>query len=140
MQTERITIVLFTLFLLPSGQALRCYGCTGHDPSKPYNVISNNPACADGQFDATKLQVYSSNSNRFVCYAITYTNGASQVTQRYMTDLTSSRVGVERTTRTTFKGYYCPDELCNSEDTNAGALPCLAAPLLLLLTCLCSLR
>ncbi|XP_037798454.1 uncharacterized protein LOC119593568 [Penaeus monodon] len=99
-------------------QALRCYGCTGHDPTKPYDVISNNPACAEGQFDATQLQVYSSNSNRFLCYAITYTSGASQVTHRYMTDLTSSRVNAERTTRTTFEGYYCPEDLCNADNTS----------------------
>ncbi|XP_063598414.1 uncharacterized protein LOC134774975 [Penaeus indicus] len=142
MQTEKIKIMLFALFFLPKGQALRCYGCTGHDPTKPYDVISNNPACADGQFDATKLQVYSSNSNGFVCYAITYTAGASQVTQRYMTDLTRSRVTAERTIRTTFEGYYCPEELCNGGSTSAGVTRCLAAPLLLLLLmliCLSSL-
>ncbi|XP_047478413.1 uncharacterized protein LOC125031576 [Penaeus chinensis] len=143
MQTEIIKIMLFALFFLPKCQALRCYGCTGHDPTKPYDIISNNPACADGQFDATRLQVYSSNSNRFVCYAITYTTGASQVTQRYMTDLSSSRVNAERATRTTFVGYYCPEELCNGANTSAGAVRCLAAPVLLLLlllpTYLCSL-
>ncbi|XP_042891140.1 uncharacterized protein LOC122265781 [Penaeus japonicus] len=127
MQTKRIKFILLSLLILRQGHALRCYGCTGHDPSRPYDVISNNPACADGQFDAAKLQVYSSNSNRFVCYAVTYTTGVSQVTHRYMTDLSSSRVNAERTIKTTFAGYYCPADLCNGDATSASDRPCLAA-------------
>ncbi|KAK7053133.1 hypothetical protein SK128_019606 [Halocaridina rubra] len=81
-----ILFIFLTQFfiLIHAGWSIRCYGCTGYDISRPMHRITNNPACADGNFDYRQVEIYTAYSPGFSCYTFTFNTGQYEITQRYM--------------------------------------------------------
>ncbi|XP_076044491.1 uncharacterized protein LOC143027202 [Oratosquilla oratoria] len=77
-------VLVLLLGLLATGEAIKCYTCTGYSSNFPENSMTNNPHCPDLNFDASLVHVSDWDSPLLheVCSTISATVGGVEVTFR----------------------------------------------------------
>ncbi|XP_042893467.1 uncharacterized protein LOC122267464 [Penaeus japonicus] len=118
----RLFAILFGLFLAGAQicNALVCYECFGYDPSKPPNVVTNNPSCVAGSFDPLKVNHVQSSVNvsKPFCAAFTARANGVLMTVRGSIDALSN---AKEISTGYLEGYICNDaDDCNGRDTSAA--------------------
>ncbi|XP_037798563.1 uncharacterized protein LOC119593678 [Penaeus monodon] len=118
----RLSAILLVLFLTSTqlANALLCYECFGFDESKPFHVITNNPSCVTGAFDASQVNLVQSSVNATHPYCAAFSAMANGVVLTARSSFEGLRE-VKEVSTGYLNGYICNDaDNCNGRDTSAA--------------------